>query len=203
MATKIAVDTKEVKALEKSIAPVVAKASKIVVIRDAKEMEIATETLSQLNKYADSVKAEKKKLTEPANATLKAIKALFAPLEDAVLPKIEAIRGAMSAYQTEQTRLAREEEAKIASRVGEGKGKLKVETAVKKMEDIDKPAEKIATASGGLRFREDKKLKIMDETMIPREYLIPDEKKILDALKGGTAVAGCEIELVQVPINSR
>ncbi len=200
---KPTVETKEMKAIERGIAVAVAKAEKISLINSDSELEAASEVLSQLNQYNDSLKAEKKKLTEPANSTLKAIKAFFAPIEERVLPHIDAIRGAMAYYQTEKVRLAREEEAKILSRVGEGKGKLKFETAVKKMGEVEKPMEKIATASGGLRFREDKKLRIVDIAKVPREYMVVDEKKVLDALKGGASVPGCEIELVQVPINSR
>jgi hypothetical protein len=199
----ITVDNKEVKMLEKAITPVVAAASKIATIKNDNELGVATEMLSKLNQYADSVKAEKKKLTDPANATLKAIKSLFAPLEDKVLPRIEAIRNAMMVYQTEKANAARIEDAKIAARVGEGKGKIKVDTAMKKMDEVDRPLAKIATESGGLRFRETPRLKIVDESKIPREYLVVDEKKTLDALKAGAIIPGAEIELVQVPVNSR
>lgn len=199
----IKVDDKEVNVLEKQLTPIIAKAIKVVVIRDDKELSVATEVLSQLNQYADSVKAKKKELTDPANATIKAIKALFLPLEEKVLPKIEAIREAMSVYQTEKTRLAQEKEAEIANRVGEGKGKLRVETAIKKIGEIDKPLEKIATESGGLRFRATPRLKVTDITKIPREYLVVDESKTLEALKNGIEVSGAEIEIIQVPINSR
>ncbi len=200
---KPTIQTKEVKAIEKGIAVAVAKAEKIVVIKTDVELEQASEVLSQLNQYNDGLKAEKKKMTAPANDTLKAIKAFFAPIEDRVVPKIDAIRGAMSAYQTEKANRTREEEAKIASRIGEGKGKLKFETAVKQMGELDKPLEKVTTASGSLQFREDKKLKIVDASLIPREYLIVNESKVLEALKAGIEVKGATIELVQVPINRR
>ena len=201
--TKINVESKEVKILEKQILPVVAKASKIVVIKNDEDLGVATEVLSQLNKYNDSVKTEKKKLTEPANATLKAIKALFLPLEEKVVPKIEALREAMSVYQTEKADRAREEEMKIANRVGEGKGKLKVETAMRQMGEVEKPVEKVATDSGSATFRPKNTLEITDAGAIPREYLIVNEGKVLEALEAGIEVAGAKIKIIMVPVNRR
>jgi hypothetical protein len=199
----VTVDTTEVKRIEKDIAPVVAKADKIIVIKNDKELEVATEVLSKLNVYADSVKAEKKKLTEPANATLKAIKALFAPLEEKVLPKIEAIRGAMSVYQTEKSEKAEAEAAAIADRVRKGKGGFSEETAMRKIDEIEKPIEKIVTDSGSLGWIDKQTLEVMDLTLIPREYLVVDEKKVLEALKAGVDVAGARIKVIKVPRNTR
>jgi hypothetical protein len=198
----VAVDDKAVKVLEKEITPVVAKAAKVE-ITSAVELTKATEVLSQLNKYSDAVTARKETVTKPLNAALKAAKALFFPLEEKLDTAIDGIRSEMSRYQTEQVRIKREEEAAIARRVGEGRGKISLETASRKLDEIEKPVENVSTDSGSLAFREVQKLKVVDETVIPREYLAIDEKKLLDALKGGQTVKGAEIELIQVPINRR
>ena len=87
--------------------------------------------------------------------------------------------------------------------MGEGKGKLRVETAVKKIENIETPDHQVATEAGLVKFREDKVLKITDETKIPREYLVVDEKKLLEALKGGVIVPGAEIDIKMTPVNFR
>lgn len=177
--------------------------AKSLTIKDTKSMTEGTELLSYLNKKLDAVTTEKEKVTKPLNEALKNERARWKPIETILEEAITSLRKKMSVYQTEQIRKQKEEEARIANRIGEGKGKLKLETAVKKMEEIDRPEAKIETDRGSVRFRTDKILKIVDATKIPRNFLLPDEKLILMHLKNGNAVPGCEIEEVQTPINSR
>lgn len=188
--------------IEKQIHPLVKSAEKLEIV-DAKGMKEATEQLSQLNKLGDKIQAEKEKVTKPLNEALKAERARWKPVETVYEEAIEIIRGKMSEYQTNEIKKQREEEARIAARVGEGKGKLKVETAVKKIDEMERVDEKVNSESGMVKFREDKVLKIMDETLIPREYLMLDEKKILATLKAGGKVLGAVLETKMVPLNYR
>ncbi len=193
---------KEVLVIEKKMQPVLAEATKLEV-KDAKGMMVATELLSKLNKFNDAIVAEREKVTKPLNEALKAERARWKPTESANEEAIDIVRGKMSVYQTAETKRAREEEAKIAARVGEGKGKLQVDTAVKKIEGIERADETVKAESGLVKFREDKVLKIMDETLIPCEFLMLDEKKILATLKAGGKVLGAELEIKMVPLNYR
>lgn len=177
--------------------------AKSLTIKDTKSMTEGTDLLSYLNKKLDAVTIEKEKVTKPLNEALKAERGRWKPIETILEEAIGSLRRKMSVYQTEQIRKQKEEEAKIAARIGEGKGKLKVETAVRQMEEIDRPDAKIQTDRGSVSFRTDKILKIVDATKIPRNFLLPDEKLILMHLKNGNVVPGCEIEEVQTPINSR
>jgi hypothetical protein len=192
----------ELAVVEKKLSPIVAAAQSLE-IKTPKDMTEATDVLSKLNKIGDAMEAEKEKTMRPALDTVNAIRAQWKPFETVYKESIALIRGKMSAYQTEQLRLKKEADQKIADRVGDGRGKFTPETAVRKMEENTGPADAVATDAGLVKFRTDKKLKIMDETMIPREYLIPDEKKILEDLKKGKSVMGCIIEEIQVPINFR
>lgn len=207
------VEDKEVKVIEKEIAPLVAKAVLMKIENDAQLVQ-SGEVLSRLNLYADNVKEKKDTVKKPLDLALKNLKGLFKPLEDKLEQGIEAIRGAQSAYQTEKVRLTREAEAKIASRIGEGKGKLKLETATEKMGEIEQPLMKSVTASGSLQFRKDKKLKITSGYKLIKDimenhatnfetYVSFNETAILNALKAGVVIKGAEIELVQTPINRR
>jgi len=166
-------------------------------------MKEAVELLSRLNQFNDKIVAEKEKVTKPLNEALKAERARWKPVETVNEEAIEIVRGKMSAFQTAETKRQREEEARIAARVGEGKGKLKFETAIKKIDEVEKPDVQVNTESGMVKFREDKVLKIMDETFIPDEYWVLDEKKILSALKGGVNVPGAVLEIKMVPLNYR
>lgn len=189
----------EVKVLEKEIIPFVQKAEKLVVIRNAKDMEAASEARTQLKKYSKQITAVKETVTKPLNAALKAARALFATVEDRVEESLTAIDKAMIAYQTEQKRIADEKEAKIAARVGEGKGKLKAETAIEKMGEIEKPSEKVATESGGTQFITVPVFKVVDVTKLPAEYLLPNEVKIRAAMKAGIQLPGVEYSTEERP----
>ncbi len=146
---------------------------------------------------------EKEKVTKPLNQALKAERARWKPLEDMYTEAIEALRTTMTIYQTELVRVQKEEQAKIAARVGEGRGHLKVETAVKKLSEVATPEKEVSTNAGLVQFREVKVLKIVDLDMISREYFDLNESRLLTDLKAGIVVPGAEIETKQVPANYR
>jgi hypothetical protein len=172
-------------AYQKEVSPII-KQAETLTVTNAEEVKEATEVLSRLNKSLDAIE-----------------KARWKPLEDMFDGAVSRIRGLLSTYQTEQMRIKREEEAKVLARVGEGKGKFKVETVIRKLGEIVTPEAKVEVESGGLTFRESKTLKITDASKVPDEYWIIDEKKLLDALKEGKVVEGAEIEIIQVPVNRR
>lgn len=196
------VSDKELVPLKKGISSV-AMEVKSLTIKNPDDMKTAVDMLSQLNKYGDSVKAKKELLTKPLNLALKNARSMFAPIEDLFEGAVETLREKMSAYQTAKVLQENIEKAKIAARVGEGKGKFKIETAVQKIAEVEVAEKEVATEEGLVQFREVKFVKIMDETLIPREYLLIDEKKILEALKEGKSVLGAVLDTKQVPVNYR
>lgn len=184
----------------KEISPIVAKATALK-ISSPETMSQSAELLSQCNKFLDKVTADKKAITDPINKALKEVRAKYKPIEEPLEEAIAIIRKEQSQYQTSLILKQREQEKKISDRVA--KGTLKIETAVSKLEALDRPETKVETNSGSVSFREDKVLKITDITKIPREYLNPDEKRILNGLKDGFDIPGCELETVMVPVNKR
>ena len=165
-------------------------------------MEEATEILSQANKALDAAGKKKDEVMRPALDVVAAERKRWKPLEDILGGVVKSIRGKMSAYQTMMIQKKEAEDAKIAARVKSGKGNLKPETAIAKMEE-NTPDKKVETESGTVGFKAKKQLKIVDESKVPREFLIVDEKAVFEALTSGNPVAGCEIEIIQVPINRR
>lgn len=187
-------------AIAKKITPITEKITSLKINSPA-SMKEATEYLSQCNVFLDKLTEEKEKITKPMNEALKEVRSRYKPTELLLEQAISSLRSSISKYQTEQLRIKQEKEAKISERAAAGT--IKVETAIRKMEDIKAPAENIQTDTGSLRFRTDKILKITDPLKIPREYLIIDEKSLLSTLKLGNIIPGAEIEEIQVPINSR
>ncbi len=187
--------------VEKEVKPIVSRFT--VGIVDAKTMNLAVSALSQLNKILDRITEEKEKLTIPLNAALKEIRGRYKGAEDELKQNIENIREMMSAYQTQKIREEREAENKIADRIGEGKGKIKMETAARKMDEIDRVDTQVISGEGMVKFKTVQKLKITDYTLIPEDFWIVNEKMLFEALKGGGVIAGAEIEEIQVPLNYR
>lgn len=193
---------------QKEISPVVQNAQ-FLVVNNPKDMELATSSLSSLNTYLKRVIAYKESKTAPLNATLKIIRAETKPLEEALSAAIVTIRQKMSVYQTEQKRISDAEAAKIAARVGTGKGHFTAETATKKIDEIDAPATAVTTDAGTVRFRTDRKLKITDPDKVlawmfnhQPTYLSYPESTVLILLKEGVQIDGAEIEEIQVPLNN-
>jgi phage terminase small subunit len=188
--------------IKKEISPLVTKAQDLI-INDQDHMLIATDLLSKLNQFNDRITEEKEKVTKPANEILKAERARWKPLETMYETAISKLRSAMSSYQTEQIKREKQEAEKIASRVGEGKGKLKIETAVKQIDAIEKVDAKVVGDAGMVKFRTVPKLKIIDISKIPHAYFDLNESRLLADLKKGIKVIGAEIEEIQQPINFR
>lgn len=198
---------KEVQVLEKEIAPFITKAQKIVIAND-KQLASASEMRSQLKAYEKLVTAKKEEATKPLNLTLKNIRGWFKPIEDRIDESMDMLNRAMINYQTEQKRIADEEAEKIANRVGEGKGKLKTETAIRKMGEIEKPSEKITTASGGTQFITVKKFEVVDLEVLATVrdkqggfYILADESRIRVAMKAGIELPGVRYYTEEVPRN--
>lgn len=193
---------REVKVIEKEINPLVAAAENMKIRSDA-DMKQATELLSKLNKVNDRIEAEENKVVIPLKEALEAEKSRWRPFKIMYKGAIDLLRSELSRFQTEKVKAAKEEEAKIAERTGAGKGKFSIDTAVKKISEIEQPEKRIETIEGLVSFRTDKVLKIVDVSLVPRKYLMVDEKAVLAALIAGNDVPGAVIEEVQVPINKR
>lgn len=188
--------------IEIEVSPIVAEAQ-LMSIETKQDMLSATEALSKLNVLNDRLIADKETITKPINKALKEIRSKYKPLETLLDTAIGLIRGKMGTYQTQMLKAAKEEEARIAARIGEGRGKLKIETAVAQLEDIERADRLVETDSGSIKFRTVQVLKIIKEQNIPRLFLVPNEKLILFKLKQGETVEGCVLEEQQVPINYR
>lgn len=188
--------------IRKDVTPLVEVANAIA-ITTQEGMKGAVEVLSKLNQINDRITAEKEKVTKPLNAALKAERGRWKPIEDMYETAIGSIRAKMSAYQSEEVKRQKDEEARIAARVGAGRGKLKIETAVSKIEAIKKVDEKIAGDSGMVQFREVEDFEVMDVTMLPIDCLLPNEVEIRKKMKAGVKVEGVRYFTKQVPVNFR
>lgn len=193
-------NNKELVPLKKKIEVVADKVSKFE-IKSADDLKEAVVVLSEMNKYADSVKEKKELITKPLNLALKNARAMFAPLEDIYESAIAMLRGKMTKYQTEHVAIKKAEEQKLADRVT--KGTLKIETAMKKIDEIVPVEKEVATDSGLVQFREVKRFEVVDISKLPIEYHMANEAMITKAMKEGKELLGVKYYTEQVPVNYR
>lgn len=184
-------------------------------ISNQSDYEAASAVLSEVKSRYKELDAQRKEITKPIDAAKKAVMDLFkTPLE--LLEKAESkIKGLMIGYTNEQERKAREEQLrlqkiadaeaarqkkildeKIARAEASGKTEKAEELQMQKetITPIVAPiiAPQIETPKG-VSYREQWSAEIIDEKLIPREYLIVNLQalnKIAAATKGTISVPG-------------
>jgi hypothetical protein len=192
----------DIAVFEKEMVPFIKQAQEVV-ITSLKDMTGAVSFLSTLNKKLDTIVAEKERVTKPLNEALKAERARWKPFETQLESAIESVRSAMMRYQTTVAQQAREKEAKIMARMGEGKGHIKVETAVRKLGEIERADEHVSTDAGSVRFREARRFEVVDIVMLPMQFHLADEVKIRKTMTEGVELPGVRYWVEQVPYNTR
>lgn len=168
-----------------------------LVVADQKTLEQASEIRSQAKKYLKDLTTEKEKVTKPLNDALKAERARFKPLEEKAEKVIKYLDRQMTDYQTEVARKAEAAKEKIAARIGDGKGKLQIETAMNQIANVETPDDVV----GNTQFVTAYELIVTDIKAIPDEYLKIEVRTLAltQALKAGVVVPGAELKEVKRP----
>ncbi len=172
-----------------------------ITIKDAADMKEASEARAQLKRMENAADEEKQKVLKPLNAARTAELKRWKPIETQISNALGILDKEMTRYQTEQQRIADKETAKIAARIGEGKGKLKVETAIKQIAQVDAPESEIVTDSGGTGFFAHPCFEVVDMTLLPTDYLLANEPMIRAAMKDGKELPGVRYWIEQRPVN--
>lgn len=153
-------------------------------VRNAKDVEAGEQGLREIKSVETGLLARKEEITRPLMKSLASVRDLFKPLEMGLTEAKKTIKAKILAFQIEQEEKDRIAAEKIEKRVE--KGTMKAETAAGKLEVIE--SSKVKTNTRTLR-----KLSITDETLIPREFLVPDREAITRALFGGAIVPGATL----------
>lgn len=185
------IESKEV-ALVKRQATEALSAANDIAIESQEDLEKATDVLSKIKQVGKMIKERKELITRPLMDSLNSVRDLFKPIEQSHAEAESIIKRKMLAFQDEQDRKRREEEARIAARVE--KGTMKIETAVRKVEALPTVSTAAQGKVGAISTRIIKKVRIVDESKLPREYLMPDMARINDAaLKQSKEIPGVEV----------
>lgn len=167
------------------------------------EKDAAAELLTNIKRAMDMLKKMKESVTKPLNEALKNARAMFEAPEDGLENALAVVKQKLLAYQVKIEDERKKKEAALAARVE--KGTMKLETAARKIEYMPTIQRQVAAADGTAKviFRDEKKVVITDENLIPREYLMLDMVKIRKVALAGVAIPGVTIEIVKNLANQR
>ena len=184
------IDTKDIE-IYQSQADELEKQATNLSITSPEENAKAIEVKAKLSKLAKEIKNRKEEITKPLNTALRSIRALWAPLEDAVEMRENAVGRALLDYKSKVDAETRKKEAQIAARVE--KGTMRLDTAEKKLDNLPKIQNTTHTTEGQVQFRKIPKMRIIDRDLVPDSYWIIDEVRLRQAVVSGIVVPGAEL----------
>lgn len=171
-------------------------------IATADENAQAMEFKAKIKAALKSVTAKKEEATKPLNATLKAIRGWFAPIETQLEKADTIMAKKLITYKRKVEDEARAKEAAIAKKVEAGR--MRLDTAEKKLEQVNetKVATTNATAAGNVQFRKIKKVRFANTALLTSEqitnlarsgYFVWDEVKARKDALAGIQIPGVEV----------
>ena len=173
-------DNKELVAAKGQVTKATAAATAMVI--DSNEaLTQATDLLGKIKKVAKFVTEKKDGFTRPAYQAYKEImskaKDMFDPLIDDCAEAERLVKGKMIAFRNAENERVRKEQEAIAKKAEEGR--LKPETAAKKMEAVQETAvaNKVEAKAGGVVFKKVKKV------------IVIDKQAVINAVSQGVVVA--------------
>lgn len=160
--------------------------AKPVSVRTNSEYEAAAETLKLVKASMKKLEDRRKEITAPLMASLASARALFAPFEDSLKKSEKSIKAAMKVFSDAEDMRIEAEKARIAARVE--KGTMRPDTALDKLNAVG-----ATPTANGTSVRYLSRVRIVDESKIPRMYLVPDMAAITKAVvQDGLVVEGVE-----------
>jgi hypothetical protein len=154
-------------------------------------LEAATDILHTIKEAKNAILARKEEITRPLMASLASARDLFKLFETAFSEAEKIVKNKMLGYQTAEDERIEKEKASIAKKVDAGR--MKGETAIAKLENLGETPTSASGSTGSIATRTLTKVRIVDEALIPREYLVPDMNKITeDVIRKGVLVPGVE-----------
>ena len=169
---------------DKTAVQTIQQSANAFTVNSKDDMEAGNALLKEVKAVSDVITERKEKIVRPLMASLASVRDLFKPLEITLDTAKKDIKAKMLAWQIEEDARIAKEEDRIAKRIE--KGTMKAETAVSKLEQLKESAPK-----SNIRILV--KVRVVNEAEIPREYLVPDLKKITEAIiQHGLVVPGAE-----------
>lgn len=185
--------------------PVFEKVKEVAVITDGATESRANEFLALCKREYKRVDEIRKSKVQPLNDHVKWLNAGFANTLNPLQEAIDLITRAMITHRNSQEfkrleaeRKEAEDKARLA--VKEGDTAKLAEIVEESKEALTEAPRTVATASGKTSFRKTYEWRVADESKIPRNFFILNEKMVNGAVKAGIKIEGIEITEVMKPV---
>lgn len=174
--------------------------------------QLAAEELQRIKGSLKKLEVVRKSITQPMDAAKEAVMDLFRAPGDQLKEAETQIKSAMSAYQIELNKKAEEARREAEAAAAAERERIAIAAAKAAEEgrhdDAVQIAESVASVVAmpvavrsaptvkGISFSKVWKFEIVDESLIPRMYLLVDEtaiRKVVGALKGKTNIPGVRV----------
>lgn len=180
--TAIALPTREVEQTNKQVMSLQTTASTLT-LKSPADVEVASELLKKITEAEKLLVTRKEEITRPLMRGLASVRDLFKPLELTLDNAKKVTKAKMLAYQTAEEEKIAVEKARIEARLD--KGTIREDTAVAKIAAV--------SSTTKMKTRTLTKVRVTDESLLPREFLIPNMAAITEAiLRQGQHVPGAE-----------
>lgn len=184
------IETKELTVLKGQVSKYENQAT-AVTIATQEDYTLAVDLVSKLKDTGSKIKASKESITKPLNEALKNARELFAPIEAQFAQAEAIIKTKLLDYKRKKDAEAKVEEAKIAARVE--KGTMRLDTAEKKLDQVERVENTTRGAVGEVQIRKIKKVRIIKAEEVPDEYWVLDQVAIRRDALGGKTIPGVEV----------
>ena len=185
--------------LKRSISIIEAKANELSIKTDT-DISSASDFIFKISQFQKAVEQKKDKYVAPANAIIKEARETYNPIIKSCEAARELVDSKLISYDAKKQELALKKLEKISAKVVEGK--ISLEEASEKI-DNTKVQNSYEESVGAIQFRINKVIKIIDETKIPRKWLIPDTTAIRLACLAGEVIPGVEIVIEKIVARGR
>lgn len=193
----LSIAEKEVNALGTKLEKAMAYAEKVVIKTDA-DQENVVKALVGIENEEKRIDEQRKFFTNPLNEQVKKINAMFKPFVNGLGAAADILRKKMSGYQNAIAAKADKARDKALSDLKSGKIK-NVETAVAQIAKVKEPDKTVRSEAATVTYKDKIGFEISDAAAIPREYLMPDEKKILKVVQAGMEIPGIKKTIKKIP----
>ena len=159
-------------------------------ITSKEDMDFAVEVLTDSKKKAKQIDGKRQEITKPLNEALRAVNALFKPALNFLAQCEREVKQKIAAAHAQSQIDARQALAEAGTAAATGDG-----TAVTTALEAHETAEGFSEVDG-VQYRTVWKYEIKDESLIPREFLMPDNQRIQNVVmhkKGDAVIPGVRV----------
>lgn len=160
------------------------------VLKEA-DLAPATNLLAEVKDYGKRVGTLRRFFVDPYNAYVKSINGRFKPLEEKVDEAELMLKKKLVAFNERQTVKLADKKEEVMAKIDSGE--IGVEAGVKALEGIDGPQRTVRAEGGTVSFRTIRRAVVEDESLLPREYLVPDMQKITKVALAGVKIPGVKV----------